>query len=224
MALRRSIPVRASLRLTGVPAAMLAASLSTCRSPLLQGSRPWSRAVTAACQSIAAIRMAPWPASSAVVMNWLVKSSRCSQLPQLLSRLTAASAVRMPLAQACKASVIRVTARPSRRAIRGGPARDVGERGHAELDGVCRAPEGGGDLGELVIGAREADLEPFHFTEPAFAFGLGDAVEQVGADLLEAVPLGGVRPQERAPDTCSWMQGDPKARAQVPTDTLRFSK
>jgi hypothetical protein len=46
-----------------------------------------------------AIRMAPWPASSAVVMNWLVKSSRCSQLPQLLSRLTAASAVRMPLAR-----------------------------------------------------------------------------------------------------------------------------
>jgi hypothetical protein len=77
---------------------------------------------------------------------------------------------------------------------------DVGERGHAELDGVCRAPERGGDLGELVIGAREADLESLHFTEPAFAFGLGDAVEQVGADLLEAVPLGGVRPQERAPD------------------------
>jgi hypothetical protein len=77
-----------------------------------------------------------------------------------------------------------------------------GERGHAELDGVCCAPERGGDLGELVIGAREADLEPFHFAEPAFAFGLGDAVEQVGADLLEAVPLGGVGPQERAPDAC----------------------
>jgi hypothetical protein len=45
-------------------------------------------------------------------------------------------------------------------------------------------------------------LEPFHFAKPAFAFGLGDAVEQVGADLLEAVPLGGVGPQERAPDTC----------------------
>ena len=70
------------------------------------------------------------------------------------------------------------------------------------MDGVRRAPERGGDLGELVLGAREADLEPFHFTKPAFAFGLGDAVEQVGADLLKAVPLGGVRPQERAPDTC----------------------
>ena len=37
--------------------------------------------------------------------------------------------------------------------------------------------------------------------EPAFAVGLGDAVVQVGPDLLEPSALGGVRPQERAPDT-----------------------
>jgi hypothetical protein len=71
--------------------------------------------------------------------------------------------------------------RPSRRAYQTRTGARCRERGHAELDGVCRAPERGGDLGELVIGAREADLEPFHFTKPAFALGLGDAVEQVGA-------------------------------------------
>ena len=61
------------------------------------------------------------------------------------------------------------------------------------------------DLGDFVVGAGQAELESFDFAEPSFAFGLGDAVEQVGADLLEAVPLGGVRPQERAPDTCVFM-------------------
>lgn len=43
-ALRWSIPLSASERFTGIPAAMLAASLSMCRSPLLHGSRPPLRA------------------------------------------------------------------------------------------------------------------------------------------------------------------------------------
>jgi len=51
-------------------------------------------------------------------------------------------------------------------------------------------------LGELVVGAGEADLQAFGFAGPALAFGFGDAVVQVGADLLEPVALGWVWPQE----------------------------
>ncbi|MFE0154703.1 hypothetical protein ACFWY5_46740 [Nonomuraea sp. NPDC059007] len=52
------------------------------------------------------------------------------------------------------------------------------------------------ELGELVFGPGEADLESFDLAEPAFSFGLGDAVVQVVTDLLKASPLGGVRSQE----------------------------
>jgi len=48
LAFRRSIPGRASLRLTGVPAAMLEARRSIRRSPPLEGSSPACGAVTAA--------------------------------------------------------------------------------------------------------------------------------------------------------------------------------
>jgi hypothetical protein len=77
-----------------------------------------------------------------------------------------------------------------------GAACDVGECGHAEVDGLVLALQGCVDLGELVLGAGEADLEALDLAEPAFAFGLGDAVVQVVPDFLEPVPLGGVRPQE----------------------------
>ncbi|SRR6266568_873174 len=77
-----------------------------------------------------------------------------------------------------------------------GAARDVGERGHAELDRVCLPPQRRIDLGELVLGSGEADLEALDFAEPAFALGFGDAVVQVGADLLQPAALGGIRPQE----------------------------
>jgi hypothetical protein len=70
------------------------------------------------------------------------------------------------------------------------------ECGHAEVDGLFQALQGRVDLGELVLGAGEADLEALDLAEPAFAFGLGDAVVQVVSDFLEAGPLGGVRPQE----------------------------
>jgi hypothetical protein len=57
---------------------------------------------------------------------------------------------------------------------------------HAESD------EGWGagaavDLGELVLGAGEADLESFGFAEPAFAVGFGDAGGEVVADLGDSV-------------------------------------
>ena len=65
--------------------------------------------------------------------------------------------------------------------------------GHAEVDG------GGGagpavDLGELFVGAGQADFQAFGFAGPAFASGFGDAGGQVAADLGDAGPLGGVWP------------------------------
>jgi hypothetical protein len=45
-------------------------------------------------------------------------------------------------------------------------------------------------LGELVAGAGQADLEAFGFAVPAFAFGFGDAGDEVVVDLGDAGPLG----------------------------------
>ena len=69
--------------------------------------------------------------------------------------------------------------------------RGAAECGHSESDGggCAGAPV---DLGEFVLGAGEADLESFGFAEPAFAFGFGDAGDQVVADLGDARPLAGV--------------------------------
>src|SRR5450756_2352400 len=55
------------------------------------------------------------------------------------------------------------------------------------------------DLGELVLGAGEADFEAVDFAEPAFSFGFADAVEEVVADLGDAGPLAGVGPVHAAP-------------------------
>jgi len=74
-------------------------------------------------------------------------------------------------------------------ARRSGAADDIGECGHAELDGGGSAPEGGIDLGELVLGAGEADPESFDLAEPAFLFGFGDAGVEVVADLDQPRPL-----------------------------------
>jgi len=69
----------------------------------------------------------------------------------------------------------------------------LAEGGHSEPDGAwgAGAPV---DLGELVPGAGEADLESFGFAEPAFAVGFGDAGGEVVADLGDAGPLGRVWP------------------------------
>ena len=66
----------------------------------------------------------------------------------------------------------------------------------AELDRGGLPAEGCVDLGELILGAGEADLEALDLAGPAFALGFGDAVVQVDADLLQPAALGGVRPQE----------------------------
>ena len=93
----------------------------------------------------------------------------------------------MPSCPVCR-SVIR------REAVRN----DVRECRHAELDCGGLPLQGRIDLGELVLGAGEADLQAVDFAEPALASGFGDAVVQVGADLLEPGALGWVWPQERA--------------------------
>ena len=82
--------------------------------------------------------------------------------------------------------------------LRAGSAGGVGEGGDAELDGIAAT---GGDLvhlGELGAGAGEADFQSFGFTEPAVGLGLGDAGDEVVADLDQAGPGGGVWPQEWA--------------------------
>src|SRR6516225_5232919 len=84
---------------------------------------------------------------------------------------------------------------------RGGPSDDVGKGGHPELDGAGSVTERGVDLGELVVGAGQADLQSLHFSGPALASGLGDAVVEVAADLLQAGALRWGWPQERASDT-----------------------
>jgi hypothetical protein len=76
--------------------------------------------------------------------------------------------------------------------------RDEGR--HGEQDGA-RPLFDADELGELVLGAGQADLQPFDFAEPAFAFGLVDAGGEVVADLLDAGALGWVRPEERTSDT-----------------------
>jgi hypothetical protein len=78
---------------------------------------------------------------------------------------------------------------------------DVAVGGDAEADGLGAAGGAHVGLGEFAVRGGEADLEAFGFAGPAFAFGLGDAGVEVVADFFEAVPLGWVDSQERAPDT-----------------------
>jgi hypothetical protein len=81
---------------------------------------------------------------------------------------------------------------------------DVAEGGDAEADGggaACPVVE----LGELGVGGGEADAQALGFPGPAFAFGFGDAVGQIAADLLKPGALGRVRAQERAPDAAVLM-------------------
>ena len=57
------------------------------------------------------------------------------------------------------------------------------------------------DLGQLVLCAREAYLQPFNLAEPALALGLDDAGGEVLADLCQAGSLGWIGPEHRAADT-----------------------
>jgi hypothetical protein len=77
----------------------------------------------------------------------------------------------------------------------GGASGDVGEVGHAEVDGVALGGELV-ELGEFLAGSGEADLESVGFAEPAFVPGFVDAGEEVVADLFDAVAAGRVWSQE----------------------------
>jgi len=80
-----------------------------------------------------------------------------------------------------------------------GAVGDVGEARHAEVDGG--APPGEIiELGELVLGGGEADLQALSLAEPAFALGFADAGLEVVAQTGQPWPLGRVSPQQRAPD------------------------
>jgi hypothetical protein len=98
------------------------------------------------------------------------------------------------------------------RAPCGGCGSSIRGDGHAEADGGTglRAPV---DLGDLVVGAGEADLESFNLAEPAFAFGFGDAGGEVLADLGDPGPLRRVGPVQAAPQAAVLMDAGGPERA-----------
>lgn len=76
-----------------------------------------------------------------------------------------------------------------------GAAGGFGEAGVAQV--YCGVAAGGDlvHLGELVLGAGQADLEALGLAEPAVGFGFGEASGEVVADLGEAGTFGGVGAQ-----------------------------
>jgi len=72
---------------------------------------------------------------------------------------------------------------------RGDGRGDVAVGGHAEADGSGAAVGGGAGGGEFVVRGGEADLQPFGLAGPAFASGLGDAGQEVVADLFQPSSL-----------------------------------
>jgi hypothetical protein len=98
------------------------------------------------------------------------------------------------------------------------------EGGNAQLDGVL-VVGASSDLGEFVLGAGEADLQSFDLSEPAFAFGLGDAGGEVSRiSVSRSRWAGSGQSIEQQMQACSWMHGAPNAQPQVPVDTFRRSK
>ena len=188
-----------------MPPARLADSSRTRRSPPEQGRSPTFRAAMASYQSMTAIRVVPSLMLVPVSMKRAVKSARWRNVPLLMRSSVPASSGSRPAAQLRRA-LVRSSAFMGAFGGEGGGG-DVAVGGDAEVDVLGSAGGGGVGLGELAGGGGEADLESFGFAGPAFAFGFGDAGAEVVADLLQAVPLGGVDAQEGAPDDpCSWMQ------------------
>ena len=79
-----------------------------------------------------------------------------------------------------------------------GASGEVAVAGDAECDGGAASLDCVVDLCEFVFGCGETDAESFGFADPAFAFGFGDAGDEVVADLFEAGPGGGVGTQQWA--------------------------
>jgi hypothetical protein len=74
-------------------------------------------------------------------------------------------------------------------------ASEVGELRHAEFDRLGSACERLVELGDLVLGSSQADLQSFDFAQPSFTFGLDNSGLEVVADLNQAVALSWVRPK-----------------------------
>jgi hypothetical protein len=79
-------------------------------------------------------------------------------------------------------------------------ASKVGELRHAEFDRLGSACERLVELGDLVLGSGQADLQSFDFAQPSFPFGLDNSGLEVVADLNQAVALSWVGPKKAAPD------------------------
>lgn len=76
----------------------------------------------------------------------------------------------------------------------------LGEPRQAQEDGRLLLLLLGFDPGDLVFGAGEAGGQSFDFAEPSFAFGFGDPVLEVVADLFETGLLVRRDDQDRAAD------------------------
>ena len=68
------------------------------------------------------------------------------------------------------------------------------ESGDAEVDGGSAFA--GVELGQLVFGRGEADVELFGFAEPASFFSLADPVGEVVSDLIQSPPFAGINSEE----------------------------
>jgi hypothetical protein len=80
-----------------------------------------------------------------------------------------------------------------------GCGRDIAVGGDAEADGFGAAGGANVGLGDFVVGGGEADLQSSASpVQPSL--GLGDAGQEVVADLFQAAPLVRGDPQEWAPD------------------------
>ncbi|MEU2494082.1 hypothetical protein [Streptomyces sp. NPDC007883] len=81
------------------------------------------------------------------------------------------------------------------------------------------------DLGELILGVGEADLESCDLAEPAFALGFGDAgVRLSRISTRRSRWAGSGQNIGQRTQACSWMQGVLNERPQVPMETLRRSR
>ncbi|GAA3352683.1 hypothetical protein GCM10017744_002700 [Streptomyces antimycoticus] len=72
--------------------------------------------------------------------------------------------------------------------------------------------------GEFLLRSGKAHLQPFHLAEPSFAFGFGDAGEEVVADLDEPVALGGAGPEHRGADAGVFVNAGGAERAAAGAD------
>ncbi|MFJ9026644.1 hypothetical protein ACIRPU_42925 [Streptomyces sp. NPDC102259] len=73
-------------------------------------------------------------------------------------------------------------------------------------------------LSELVLGSGKTDLEPFQLAQPALAFGLDDAGQEVVADLDQAAALVGLGTEHRAAEAGVFVDARGTERASADAD------